>query len=146
MAMSPELMKLVAGGAGKGATGPTPQAAAAGANTPPTGSPMSAPQEQEGMQQKARVNINMALDLLEQAIPAFGSETEEGKSLLSALSTLGKKFGQKREGAGELVPAQIRQLLASLPQALGASPEMKALQQPPAAGGGAPPPPMPAAA
>lgn len=131
---SQDLMKLVAGGAGK--TGaPPPQAGPGGA---PVSAPMTTPQPNEGLQQAAMVDITMALDLLEKSLQAFGSETQQGKVLLGALSRLSQEFGEKRQKAKELVPAELRQLMASQQP----SPEMMAM-----AGGGAPggaPAPMPA--
>lgn len=137
-------MKLMAGGAGKtgapapaGAAGPAPGGA-------PVTSPMTTPQPNEGARQAAQVDVALALDLLEKALPHFGSETEEGKSLLSALSGLSRKFGQARSKAQGLIPAELKQLI----QSQQASPELQAMQG--GGGGGAPgagaPAPQPMAA
>lgn len=106
----------------------------------PVGSPMATPQQNEGLQQSAMVDISMAQDLLEKSLGPFGSETEKGRALLSALQTLSKAFGETRQKSRDLQGAEISQLMQSLPAAGGASPEMKAM-----AGGGAPQP-MPQAA
>lgn len=135
MSVPKELMDLISGGGGqKPPAGFVPPSA-------PTSSPMSAPmttpQPKEGEMQAAEINITMAMDLLEQSLQAFGSTSEEGSAILNSLKTLSNKFGKNRQKADSLVPTEIQQLLASLPQAGGASPVQKALQgapqQPPAA-------------
>lgn len=99
---------------------------------------MSTPQANEGQQQEAMVNISMGMDLMEQALAAFGSETLQGKALLSALTTLSKAFGEQRQSGKELQGAEIRQLVGSLPAGGGASPELLSMMG--AGGGGAPQP------
>ena len=141
-------MKLIAGGGGKAGPGmntPAAMPGAPGAPPPgalPGGSPMSTPQPAQGDKQSAMVNVSIAMDLLEQTLPALGSESEEGAEILKVLSTLSKRFGHTRSKAQDLVPAELMQLMQSLPQAGGMSPEAKAMgQQPmqiPGAAGGAP--------
>jgi hypothetical protein len=137
--MNPDLMKLIAGGGGMSAQEPNPMSAQASSNTPPVTAPMSTPQPQEGTQQSAMININMAMDLLESSLAAYGSETEEGQALLNSLSTLSRKFGASKKKTEGLIPAEIMSLMQTLPQAGGGSPQAKAM-----AGAGAPP--MPPAA
>lgn len=130
-----ELMQLMQGGAGKtGAAAPPPPGGAAPGGAP-VGAPMTTPQPNEGEQQAAAVDISMAMDLMEKSLSAFGTESEHGQAIHKALGALMKPFGQKRDKAKELVPAELMQLMSSLPQGGGGSPEMKAM-----AGGGAPPP------
>lgn len=136
------LMKLMAGGAGKtGAPGaaPPPPGGPTGA---PVGAPMTTPQPNEGEQQAAMVDISMAMDLLEKSLSSFGSETPAGQSIHKALGIISKEFGEKREKAKPLVPAELMQLMGSLPQAGGSTPEMKAMQGGGMPPGGAPPQPM----
>jgi hypothetical protein len=111
---------------------------------------MSTPQPAQGEKQSAMVNVSLAMDLLEQTLAAFGSESDEGRAVLACLSGLSKMFGQQKPKAEGLVPAELMQLFQSLPQAGGASPVAKAMG---AAGGTAPTPgspqigsPMPMAA
>jgi hypothetical protein len=93
---------------------------------------MSSPQENAGEKQGAMLQVQQAMDLLEQSLPAFGSESEEGKTILGALSAIGKKFGgADRARSKELMPAELMNLLSSLPQGPGG-------MKPPAPGGGAP--------
>jgi len=135
-----ELMSLIAGGAGKrGAPGamPTPQMPGA-AGSPAGGAPMSTPQPAQGEKQSAMVNVSIAMDLLEQTLPSLGSESEEGRAVLSVLSALSKKFGHTRARSQELVPAELMQLMASMPHGgmAGGMPGGPAAGMPP--GGGAP--------
>lgn len=155
--MSPELMKLMAaGGAGKKAAPPV-GATPSGSQTPggPVGAPMTTPQPNQGQQQAANVDIALAMDLLEKALPPYGSESPQGKALLTCLSGLSKTFGEQREKAKPLIPAELKQLMAATPMGGGATPEMKSMAggapKPPGAGApppgaGAPPPPMAMAA
>jgi hypothetical protein len=145
--MNPDLTKLVAGGAGEGVKAPNPMDAAAQTNTPPVTAPMATPQPQEGSQQAAMVNMTMAMDLLEASLASFGSESEEGQALLSSLSNLSRKFGASKKKTEGLIPAEIMQMMQTLPQAGGGSPQAKAMNAPPPMpmpqGGGMPPPPPP---
>jgi len=136
--IDPQLIQLIAGGAGKGGP-PMPGApgAAPGAGGPPGmaapagGAPMSTPQPAQGDKQNAMVNVSLASDLLEQCLHAVGSESEEGQAILKALSILSKQFGHTKAKSQELVPAELMQLMQSLPQAGGMSPEAKAMGQQP---------------
>ena len=124
-------MQLVNGGM-KGPP-PAPAAAAPGAMPPggagaPVSAPMSSPQPKQGEKQNALINVSLAQDLLEQTLPAIGSETEEGAVILDVLSKLSRKFGDAARKSKELVPAELKQLMQNLPQMGGMSPEMKALQ------------------
>ena len=120
-------------------------------SVPPMASPMSTPEPKMGSREAALINVGMAMDLIEQSLPAIGSETGVGQKLVAALRSLTGAMGPRRQKVGELQNAEILQLLQNLPQAGGATPEMKAMAGMPAipgmagAGGppGAPPPPMP---
>ena len=114
---------------------------------PPMASPMSTPEPKMGNKEAALINISMAIDLLEQSLPAFGSVSEEGKKALNAIRTLSSLIGQKKGKTDELQQSEILQLLQTLPQAGGATPEGRAMAQAPIPGmspqGGMPPtPPM----
>ena len=112
-------------------TGETPGGVSVGAAPtpppPPMPTPMSTPEPKAGVREAALVNISMALDLIEQSLPALGSESEEGKKGLSALSTLTGILGPKKQKAGELQNAEILQLLQNLPQAGGGTPGSRAI-------------------
>lgn len=133
MSVPPEMMKLMAGGGGGapgGAPGMQPKPGAG-----PNGSPMSTPQNPEGEKQNAMINVNLAMDLLEQALPNLGAESEEGQTIVQVLSTMGKKFGHTKSKSQELIPAELMQLMQSLPQQGGMSPEAKAMGGQPAVPG-----------
>jgi len=122
---------------------PTPDA-----ETPPMGAPMSTPEPKMGSKEASMINLGMAQDLLEQSLASIGSNTEEGKSILSAISTLNKILGPRKNKTNELQQSEIIQMLQSLPQAGGATPEGKAMAAGPLPGmtppgGGMPPPPPP---
>jgi hypothetical protein len=100
-----------------------------------------------GNKEAALINISMAIDLLEQSLPAFGSVSEEGKKTLNAIRALSGLIGQKKGKTDELQQSEILQLLQTLPQAGGATPEGRAMAQAPIPGmspqgGMSPPPPM----
>lgn len=125
----------------------TPNAAAqSDSETPPMGAPMSTPEPKMGTREGAMVNLSMAMDLIEQALPAFGSESPEGAKALQVLRSLSGIVGGRKDKAKELQNAEIMQMLQNLPQAGGATPEGKVMAAAPAipgmAPGGAPQPTM----
>ena len=100
-------------------------------SAPPMGSPMSTPEPKMGNREAGLINISMAMDLLEQVLPAFGSESPEGQKVLGAIRTLTGLIGAKKAKTNELQPAEIMQMLQTLPQAGGATAEGKAMAQAP---------------
>ena len=148
-----KLMELMGGPKSAGALPPVlPTSAGMGsappdAETPPMGSPMSTPEPKMGSKQAAMINLGMAQDLLEQSLASIGSDSEEGKSILAAISTLNKVLGPRKNKTNELQQSEIIQMLQSLPQAGGATPESKSLAAAPLPGmtppGGEMPPPPP---
>lgn len=122
-------------------------------STPPMSAPMSTPEPKMGNKEGAMVNISMAMDLIEQALPNFGSASPEGQKALAALRTLTGLLGQKKQKTNELQQSEIIQMLQNLPQAGGSTPEGRAMSQAPAVsnlppmpgagGGGALPQPIP---
>ena len=144
-----KLMELMRGPKSAGAPAPMPQMPAApmtDAETPPLAAPMSTPEPKMGSREAAMINIGMALDLIEQSLPALGSDSEEGKKALDAIRVLNGMMGPRKGKTNELQQAEILQMLQSLPQAGGATPEGRAIAQAPIPGmppaGGAPKPPM----
>lgn len=132
MAENIDIMALMQGA---GAGGATPGGIAVGeappGGPPPMPSPMSTPEPQAGVREAALVNISMALDLIEQALPALGSESMEGKKALSALANLTSVLGPKKQRASELQNAEILQLLQNLPQAGGGTPGSRSIASAP---------------
>jgi hypothetical protein len=85
-----------------------------------------------GNREGAMVNLGLAMDLIQRALPALGSSSPEGVKVLSALRTLTGVIGSKKESIDELKQSEILQMLQALPQAGGATPEGKALAAAPA--------------
>ena len=104
------------------------------AETPPMASPMSTPEPKMGSKEAAMINLGMAMDLLEQSLPALGSETEEGQKALNGIRVLNGILCQRKNKTNELQQSEILQMLQTLPQAGGASPEGKAMAQAPIPG------------
>lgn len=110
--------------------------------TPPVPAPMATPEPKEGLRQAAMVNVQMAIDLLTQSLPALGSTSDEGDAVLNAVKTLSKRFGKSESKTKELIPAEILQMIKTLPQAGGRSPEAKAIMGAPIPALSTPPTPM----
>lgn len=139
---SDKIMSLIQGA--KGAGTPAPDAGApADATAPPMGAPMSTPEPKMGNKEGAMINLSMALDLIEQALPALGSESPEGQKAMAALRSISSLLGPRKGKAQELQQSEILQMLQNLPQAGGATPEGAAMAAAPAVPnmGGTPPPP-----
>lgn len=125
---------------------PPTESAMSDQTTAPMSAPMSTPEPKMGNREGALVNLGLAIDLIEQSLPALGGDSPEGQKVLSALKTLSGVIGGKRESTNELKQSEILQMLQTLPQAGGATPEGKALAAAPAIPGmqmpGATPQPM----
>ena len=108
-------------------------------------SPMSTSEPKMGSREGALISVSMALDLIEQSLPALGAESEEGQKVLVAMRALNSAVGPRKNKTNELQSAEILQMLQSLPQAAGMSPETRAMSRAPIPGmppglGGAQPP------
>lgn len=88
---------------------------------------MSTPQPQDGAKQGGMVQIAMAIEMMQQALPQVGSHTEEGKSILKALTQLSKHFGKPKQR--ELIPAEVAQMVGAMPQVGGGGPDLQAMMQ-----------------
>jgi hypothetical protein len=106
-----------------------------GDDTPPMSSPMSTPEPAMGSKEGAMVNISLAVDLIKRSLPGIGADSEEGRKALSAIKTLMSVVGERKDSAEELKQSEILQMLQSLPQAGGQSPEGKAMAAAPAVPG-----------
>ena len=62
------------------------------------------------------VNVSLAMDLLEQALPGLGAESPEGQTVLACLKQMSGHFKHELGKAKDLVPQEIMQLQQSLPQ------------------------------
>lgn len=139
MAASPNaMMDLIrsqqpVGGAGKTAPPSTPPSEISPDEaTGPMSSPMSTPEPKLGNKEGAMINLSMAMDLIEQSLPAIGSESAEGQKALAALRSLTGIVGPKKSKTNELQQSEIIQMLQNLPQAGGGTPEGRAMAQAPA--------------
>ena len=101
-----------------GPGGPGAQDAQNPGGTPPSQSPaaapMSTPQDKRGLKAAAQTNIHIAVNMLEEALPAFGSESPEGAKIIKALNMLASMVAKK--DSSDLVPAEILQMVRRLPQ------------------------------
>ena len=113
---------------------PTPPPSEQDAMTAPMSSPMTTPEVPKGNQEQARLNVMMALDMLQQALGTFGEESEEGQTLARVVSDITRRFGEREASTRELMPAEIMNLIQTLPQAGGATPEARAVAQAPVPG------------
>jgi hypothetical protein len=105
-----------------------------GEESPPMASPMSTPEPKMGSREGAMINLGMAQDLLEQALPSIGSNTPEGQAILAAINQINKTLGSRKGKTNELQQSEILQMMQTLPQAGGATPEGKAISQAPIPG------------
>jgi hypothetical protein len=105
---------------------PPQQGGSAGGQSP-GGAPLSGPQDKKGVKAAAQTNIHIAVNMLEEALPAFGSESPEGGKILSALKTLGSMVAKK--DTSDLVPAEILQLVKRMPQMGGGTEVQQAIMK-----------------
>lgn len=130
-----KLMELMRGPKSAGGAMPPPPALAPNeAETPPTASAMSTPEPKMGSREGAMINVGIAMDLIEQSLPAIGSESAEGQKLLAAIRALTGVMGPRKNKVGELQQSEILQMLQTLPQAGGMTPEGRAMQAAPIPG------------
>ena len=136
MSVPPDkLMEMISAqrGAPPAADVPPPtEAAMSDATTAPMGAPMSTPEPKMGNREGAMVNLSMAMDLIEQALPSLGSETVEGQKALAAIRSLTGLIGPRKQKTRELQQSEIIQMLQNLPNAGGGTPEGRAMAAAPA--------------
>jgi hypothetical protein len=75
---------------------------------------MSTPQPAEGQKQEAIVNVQMAITMLERALPSLGSHTEDGQIVLTSLKALSKHFGETK--SQDLIPAELQMMMQQAQQ------------------------------
>lgn len=80
---------------------------------------MSTPQDKKGLKAAAATNLHIAVNMLEEALPAFGSESAEGAKILKVLSILSGLVGKR--DSSDLVPAEVMQMVRRMPQSGGGS-------------------------
>lgn len=134
MATSPDAMMglIKSQQPGGGLPPPAPEPGLSDQTTPPMSSPMSTPEPKMGNKEGAMVNLSMAMDLIEQALPSLGSESDEGQKALAAIRALTGLLGPRKQKTRELQQSEIIQMLQNLPQAGGGTPEGRAMASAPA--------------
>ena len=136
MSVPPDkLMEMISkqrGAAAPAETPPPMDSTMSDQSTAPMSAPMSTPEPKMGNREGAMVNLSMAMDLIEQALPSLGSETEEGQKALAAIRQLTGLIGPRKQKTRELQQSEIIQMLQNLPNAGGATPEGRAMAQAPA--------------
>lgn len=91
------------------------------------GAPMSTPEPKMGSREGALITLGMAVDLIEQSLPALGPESEDTAKAMQAVRALNGVLGPRKSKTNELQSSEILQMLQSLPQAAGMSPETRAM-------------------
>lgn len=64
---------------------------------------------QTGVRMKGIAMVQLAMKMLESALPAVGSESEEGKALLKSLNQLSTHFGQSAQLANDTLAKMLMQ-------------------------------------
>ncbi len=140
-----EMMKMIASQRDQATPGgmveTTEETVMSDATTPPMAAPMSTPEPKMGTKESAMLNLSMAMDLLNQSLPGIGVNSAEGKKVLDAIRVITGILGPDKERTDELQPTEILNMLQTLPQAGGATPESKAMSSAPAIPGMMPTPP-----
>lgn len=140
-----EMMKMIASQRDQATPGgmveTTEETVMSDATTPPMAAPMSTPEPKMGTKESAMLNLSMAMDLLNQSLPGIGVNSAEGKRVLDAIRVITGILGPDKERTDELQPTEILNMLQTLPQAGGATPESKAMSSAPAIPGMMPTPP-----
>jgi hypothetical protein len=126
-----DMMSLLKADQGVGSEPATPPAFEQEETTAPMASPMSTPEPKRGEEESARLNVMMALDMLQQAMGAFPMDSSETKTIEKVIAEITR-----------LMPSEIIQMIQSLPQAGGATPGQREAMSAPIAGTTAPPLPM----
>ena len=108
-------------------------------------SPMATPEPMAGMEKAARVQVQVAAQMLQRELPHFKLDSDGFKAIHGALGMLQKAFGKTKDEDRKLIPAEVMNMLGAVGPG-AASPGQKAMAgAPPAAPGGAPAPmPQPA--
>jgi len=137
-----DMMDLIKSGQGMGGEPATPPAFEQDEGTAPMASPMSTPEPKRGEEESARLNIMMALDMLQQAMGVFDMNSPEAKTIEGVVAEITRRFGEREADTRRLMPSEIIQMIQSLPQAGGATPGQREAMSAPIAGTTAPPLPI----
>jgi hypothetical protein len=89
---------------------------------------MSKPQDKRGLKAAAATNLHIATNMIEEALPRYGSESPEGQKLIKALGILGSIIGKQKDNS-DLVPAEVLALNKNLPQMGGGTEIQQQIQK-----------------
>jgi hypothetical protein len=103
---------------------------------------MSTPEPAKGEEEKARLNIMMALDMLQSAMGVFQADSKEAKTVEKLVADITRTFGERESETRQLIPSEILQMIQTLPQAGGATPGQRTAAMAPVEGATAPPLPI----
>ena len=137
-----KLMELMKGPQSAGAPMPVPAAPEPTDTSPPMASPMSTPEPKKGEEMQGRIDVQLGMGMLMGALQKFPQDSKEAKALTEVIRSLGSSFGEMDAKAKELAPADIMQMIQTLPQAGGASAEMRSMAAAPVPGTQNPPLPI----
>jgi hypothetical protein len=84
----------------------------------------------------------MALDMLQSAVGAFDAKSEENKTIEKVVAEITRRFGERESDTRQLIPAEILQMIQTLPQAGGATPGQRTAAMAPVEGATSPPLPI----
>lgn len=118
MAVPPDQMGAMLGAGGPGAGAPPDMLP----GESPQAAPMTTPEAPEGLREAAKVDVMLAVKVLERALPAFGFDTKEGRAILNTLKSFSKVFGMSEQSTAELMPAELQSLMQQMPAGEGGSP------------------------
>src|SRR5258706_10144213 len=77
----------------------------------PTPSPMATPQPMEGAEKGARIQIQIASEMLQRELPHFPLDSDEFDAVSKALATLSKAFGKSKDEDRKMFPAEIMNMV-----------------------------------
>jgi hypothetical protein len=98
-----------------------------GGRPSPAAAPMATPEKKEGKEQMGALKVHIAMNMLEQALPLLGAESKEGRAVLKVLSSLANSFGEN--DTSDLVPAEMADIVSSMPSVGGGAPQQKELMK-----------------
>jgi hypothetical protein len=98
---------------------------------------MATPQPMAGVEKGARIQIQVASQMLQRELPHFQLDSEQFKAVSDALRTLQKAFGKTQDEDQKLFPAEIMNMLSAVGPG-SKSPGQQAMAGAPPMGGAAP--------
>lgn len=93
----------------------------------PMASPFPSPQDAKGSKAKAQVSLNIARNMIEQALMQFEANDEEYPKILKALNILTPL--SSKQDSDNLIPSEVMALVGNLPQVGGGSDTQRQLMQ-----------------